>query len=122
MDPADTPRIETDGIHISWSDGHEGYYPHWYLRAACQCADCLEGSGYSRMDFFENIPQDIRALDWCPVGRYAVEFLWSDGHETGAYAFETMRRICRCGECVARAAASARARWEDMPPGGEKRV
>ena len=98
-----TLRIERSGVHILWADGHLGYYPHWYLRAACQCADCLEGVGHNRMAFYETIPEDVKALDWRPVGQYAVQLLWSEGHDMGIYAFETLRRVCRCEECVAKA-------------------
>ena len=106
MNQAETLRIEADGVHVLWGDGHRGYYPHWYLRAACQCADCLEGTGHNRVLFYESIPPEVRALDWRPLGQYAVEFLWSDGHDTGIYAFETLRRACRCDACIARASSA----------------
>lgn len=100
------PIIDIKGIRICWPDGHRAYYPHWYLRAACPCADCLEGTGHGRLEFYNGLAEQVRALDWRPVGQYAIEFLWSDGHETGAYALETLRRICRCRECVAKASSS----------------
>ena len=96
--------IESDGVHVLWDDGHQGYYPHWYLRAACQCADCKKSAGYNRVLFYEGVVQDVQALDWRQIGKYAIEFLWSDGHEMGVYAFETLRQICRCRRCVAAAA------------------
>jgi len=27
------------------------------------------------------------------VGRYALQFIWSDGHSTGLYPFDMMRRL-----------------------------
>tara|TARA_B110000438_G_scaffold277633_1_gene300442 strand:- start:720 stop:863 length:144 start_codon:yes stop_codon:yes gene_type:complete len=27
------------------------------------------------------------------VGRYAIQFVWSDGHSTGIYTFEYLREI-----------------------------
>ena len=47
------------------------------------------------------VPDDIRALDIELVGRYAIQFTWSDGHSTGIYSFETLREICPCPECTA---------------------
>jgi DUF971 family protein len=38
-----------------------------------------------------------------PVGAYAVQIVWSDGHDTGIYAFESLRRACPCPECHSRA-------------------
>ena len=28
------------------------------------------------------------------VGRYALNFRWSDGHETGIYSFRYLRELC----------------------------
>ncbi|MDX6289392.1 MAG: Gamma-butyrobetaine hydroxylase-like, N-terminal, partial [Blastocatellia bacterium] len=28
------------------------------------------------------------------VGRYALNFRWSDGHETGIYSFQYLRDLC----------------------------
>ena len=105
MNQRHTVRIQPDGVHISWHDGHDGYYPHWYLRAACKCADCLDSSSGNLMEFYDGISHDVRALDWMPLGQYAVEFLWTDGHSTGIYALETLRQICRCEVCLGRATA-----------------
>ena len=48
----------------------------------------------------ESVPQDVRAARITPVGRYAITILWSDGHDTGIYSFETLRRLCPCGNCT----------------------
>ncbi len=47
----------------------------------------------------DSVPPDIKALDYMEVGRYALQFLWSDGHYTGIYALEQLRRWCTCLEC-----------------------
>ena len=39
----------------------------------------------------------ITALN--PVGAYAVQIVWSDGHDTGIYSFESLRSACACKEC-----------------------
>ena len=31
------------------------------------------------------IPEDIIVVDYFEVGKYALQFLWSDGHSTGIY-------------------------------------
>ena len=33
------------------------------------------------------------------LGRYAIQFEWSDGHHTGIYSFENLRRLCPCPAC-----------------------
>jgi DUF971 family protein len=34
-----------------------------------------------------------------PVGHYAVRIHWNDGHSTGIYSFDHLRKICPCPEC-----------------------
>jgi DUF971 family protein len=34
-----------------------------------------------------------------PVGRYALQFSWSDGHDTGIYSYALLRRLCQCDVC-----------------------
>ena len=41
----------------------------------------------------ENIPEDVEALDWMTVGRYALQFLWSDAHDTGIYPYAMLRSL-----------------------------
>jgi DUF971 family protein len=36
------------------------------------------------------------------VGAYAVQIVWSDGHDTGIHSFESLRRSCPCPECLSR--------------------
>jgi DUF971 family protein len=35
------------------------------------------------------------------VGRYALQIFWNDGHSSGIYAFDYLRRLCPCAECMA---------------------
>ena len=37
-----------------------------------------------------------------PVGKYALKFKWTDGHESGIYSWEYLRRVCQCAECKAK--------------------
>ncbi|HEY6376689.1 MAG TPA: DUF971 domain-containing protein, partial [Edaphobacter sp.] len=42
----------------------------------------------------------VRPVEVTPVGKYALKFKWTDGHESGIYSWEYLRRVCQCGECV----------------------
>lgn len=78
-------------IGIVWEDGREDFFAPAALRRACPCAECVdESTGAARLDPAA-VPDDLRALDWRPVGSYAVHFTWSDGHATGLYSFEALR-------------------------------
>ena len=43
------------------------------------------------------------------VGGYALAFRWPDGHDTGIYPYDLLRRICPCDECAARREAGGEA-------------
>ena len=99
----DIERLELeDGVvAVEWNDGHKSRYEAKYLRVSCGCAECVEE--WSRRTLLDpmSVPADIRAEDHVMVGRYAVQFLWSDAHYTGIYPFDTLRALCQCDECRA---------------------
>jgi DUF971 family protein len=39
------------------------------------------------------VPEGVYPLAIEYVGRYALQFYWSDGHSTGIYSFELLRRL-----------------------------
>ncbi len=92
-------KLERHGLTVRWPDGHKSLYPYKYLRIRCQCAQCVEE--WSRVPLLDpdTVPEGVAALDLMEVGRYAVQFLWSDGHFTGIYPFERLRETCPCPEC-----------------------
>ena len=88
---------------IDWGDGHKGIYPHTVLRGYCPCAGCQGHSG--TISFVESSGGLQLELDQIePVGNYALHFEWSDGHTTGIYSFDYLRRICPCATCSGGAA------------------
>jgi len=50
--------------------------------------------------------EPLRVEHVVPVGNYAIQFIWNDGHRTGIYSWDYLRRHCQCEEC--RAAESNR--------------
>ncbi|MGC3996022.1 MAG: DUF971 domain-containing protein [Anaeromyxobacter sp.] len=84
-------------IRILWPGGPEVTIPAVRLRDACPCAGCVEeGTGRKLLDP-ATIPADIRPEQIVPVGSYAVQIHWSDGHSTGLYSWETLRRASGLG-------------------------
>jgi ATP-binding protein involved in chromosome partitioning len=90
-----------DGIVIDWDQsGHQGFYPARELRLACPCAGCIEEmSGRPLLDPGSLLP-DIRPAAIELVGSYGLRVRWSDGHATGIYTFERLRRDCPCPLCA----------------------
>ena len=86
-------------LRIAWADGHESLYDVRRLRLACGCAACVdEWTGENRLDDAA-VPADVRPLHVQPVGRYAIQIDWSDGHATGIYPFRRLRELCECAAC-----------------------
>ena len=96
--PAEIGRANLFDIKVKWQDGHESLYPAKSLRLSCPCAGCVdEVTGERRPSAL--VPHDVKPLGIQLVGRYAISIQWSDGHSTGIYAFEKLRKLCPCGEC-----------------------
>ena len=101
LDPKPTEvRICDDGrIHVEWDDGHVSDYGAKELRVNCGCAQSIEEWTRRKLLDPASVAADIRAEDHMMVGKYAVQFLWSDGHFTGIYPFDHLRRLCPCNKC-----------------------
>ena len=87
-------------LTIGWGDGHEGRYPARYLRGRCPCAQCVSETTGQRMVFEEHVNPDVKIGAAKIVGNYALHFEWSDGHFTGIYSFDLLRRMCPCAQCA----------------------
>jgi len=89
-------RIGQEGaraLAIRWADGHRSVYDVRELRLACGCAVCVdEWTGDGRLDP-DSVPEDVVPLKIQPVGRYALQIDWSDGHQSGIYPFERLRAL-----------------------------
>jgi DUF971 family protein len=81
-------------ILIEWNSGEKFAVPYTELRFECPCAVCVDEHTGKRVIRRESIPADIRVLGANVVGRYAIQFNWSDRHSTGMYHFESLREIC----------------------------
>lgn len=82
-------------VRITWDDGHAGEYAEAYLRGWCPCALC-QGHGPQRR--FIDVPE-AQLVGIQPVGNYAIEFRWRDGHSTGIYTYDYLRALCPCSLC-----------------------
>lgn len=92
------------GMKISWMDGHESQYSLEHLRENCPCATCREAeeapAATAASNPFQMYKQPKNKLKSAEgVGRYAVRFVWADGHDTGIYSFDLLRDFCPCPQC-----------------------
>lgn len=105
-------KTEGTGMEIDWKDGHKSRWSFAWLRNACPCATCHEEREKSGRAPGEAKPKPQallvmyeappRPIEVTPVGNYALRFKWNDGHESGIYSWEYLRRVCRCDQCLER--------------------
>jgi ATP-binding protein involved in chromosome partitioning len=101
--PTGTPtELNADGnaLRIRWDDGHESIHDFRRLRFQCACAQCVDERTGQKMIVLEFIDAKVRPQRIEPSGRYALQIHWTDGHSTGLYTFDRLRRLCECGECA----------------------
>jgi DUF971 family protein len=93
--------LSDDGaFEIQWSDGLQQSIPPKVLRDHCPCATCLEkkiGKGDGPPALFPILTaaeaQPLRITAATPVGNYAYRIVFTDGHSTGVYTLEHIRKI-----------------------------
>ena len=102
-DPTNIDISKSQGIDITWSDGHKSHYELGYLRERCPCATCSTQTkpaavvvSSTSLPMYKERPK-IRDVEM--TGRYAMRLIWNDGHSTGIYSFNHLREICPCAEC-----------------------
>ena len=89
---------------VVWDDGHESYYPLEELRRACPCAGCSgEPDLFGRMSGGgpqHYTPGSFHLRSVTPIGNYALQPNWMDGHSYGIWTFERLRAACGCESCL----------------------
>ncbi len=100
-EPKDISIAPKTEVRILWKDGHSSSYKSLDLRANCTCAQCLDEVTGQRRISAGSVRLDVHPMSYKPVGNYAVQFAWSDGHATGIYTYEYLRYLCPCSQCTA---------------------
>lgn len=96
MRPVDLQAIGTE-LAIRWDDGSESFIPLLTLRRHCPCASCagekdILGNLYKGPDR-PLTPKSSEIVRLEPVGSYAIQPVWADGHNTGLFTYEYLRRL-----------------------------
>ena len=111
-DPLHIAVSKSRGVIIDWADGHRSDFPNAYLRDECPCATCTgaHGTPPQKSDYsqpqpaaspFQMFKPALRMDSIEEVGSYALRIQWNDGHGSGIYSFDYLRRICPCPACAA---------------------
>lgn len=97
MQPTQIKRdSEHDSLIVTWQDGKTTEYPIKFLRDECPCAGCkgetILGTHYpAPLKIFREGMYALAKL--VPVGSYAVQAYWKDGHDTGIYSWDYLRML-----------------------------
>jgi DUF971 family protein len=110
--PEDIDVSLSQGVAIRWNDGHLSRYEIKYLRDSCPCATCTDAHatgerptataggvplGTAALPIYRPTGATLRSVQ--PIGRYALQFVFSDDHSTGLFTWEYLREICPCSQC-----------------------
>lgn len=95
MQPVDIQVIGEE-LAIKWDDGVENFIRLETLRRRCPCAGCrgevdILGNRYKNPDQALG-PEAFRLTRVVRVGGYAVQLVWGDGHSSGIYSYDYLKR------------------------------
>ena len=94
IEPREISKDSDSRLRITWADGTVCQYEAADLRRSCPCAQCVNEWTGQRVLKPETVSEELTISDLSIVGRYALNFRWSDGHETGIYSFRYLRDLC----------------------------
>jgi DUF971 family protein len=96
----DTPRPTELNLHqksrvleISYADGERFELSYEFLRVHSPSAE-VQGHGPGQ-GVLQIGKEDVMILNVEPVGRYAIQPAFDDGHDTGIYSWETLYDMCK---------------------------
>jgi DUF971 family protein len=101
MDPNAPKHIDLKkdrGLTIEWGDGSSSYYSIAYLRKMSPSAEMRQLRDQMKSNPLTVLPSGMArgpvvATGAELVGNYAIKILFSDGHSSGIYSWEYLRRI-----------------------------
>ncbi len=80
-------------ITVSWPDGRTGQYRLAQLQRQCPCAGCCDENAGRRMVDPVTIPNDLQAISFKQLGRYALQIQFASGCSKGIYTYEWLRNL-----------------------------
>jgi len=104
MKPVKVKKEKEDILSITWDDLAVTEYSLKKLRDECPCAGCqgetILFKTYEPVKTGIDLPGKYELKSITPIGNYALQLVWGDGHDTGIYSWEYLRTLgngCNCG-------------------------
>lgn len=95
IQPVKIFRTKENELGFDFDDGSRAVFRLRNLRLACPCALCVDENSGERLLDPNTVSEDISIETIQSVGRYAVGILWSDGHRTGIYPYDLLKRLSK---------------------------
>lgn len=96
MRPTSIKQTDKETITITWDDGVVTPFTIQQLRDECPCAGC-KGETILMHQILPvlqpKLPGHYELKSITPVGSYAIQIMWGDGHGTGLYSWEYLRNL-----------------------------
>ena len=93
IEPTQIVEENSREISITWSDGNTTRYTAAQLRRNCPCAGCVDEWTGKKVLLDDSVADDLAIDHTSIVGRYALNFHFTDGHDTGIFSFDYLRRL-----------------------------
>jgi DUF971 family protein len=97
MKPTSIKRSSPTELTFLWDDGHDTKYTFQQLRDLCPCAGCAGETilfrEYHAPEQDKSTPGRYTLNNIQPIGSYAIQLTWGDGHNTGIYTYEYLLQL-----------------------------
>jgi DUF971 family protein len=93
VEPVQIIEESDSSVSIKWSDDRETFFTAAELRRSCPCAGCVNEWTGEKMLEAASVADDLSFKHISIVGRYALNFHFSDGHDTGIFSFAYLRQL-----------------------------
>jgi DUF971 family protein len=98
LEPARIDVVRDESVTLTFGDGYVARFDLHALRQGCPCATCR-----GQRDRGETVwprpgsPEPLRIEDARLHGAWGLAITWNDGHATGIFPFELLRRWHEAG-------------------------
>ena len=96
MRPVDIQHVGNE-LALRWDDGSESFVSLERLRRSCPCAGCKgEVDIMGKLHIGPEValpPTAFELVRFAIVGTYAIQPTWADGHASGLFSFDYLRKV-----------------------------
>ncbi|MFA5060129.1 MAG: P-loop NTPase [Candidatus Omnitrophota bacterium] len=78
---------------LVWPDGKSLSVGNFELRLNCQCALCVNEFSGKKTLTADHIKKDIMPQSIIPLGNYAINVIWNDGHSSSIYPYADIEKL-----------------------------